>query len=65
MKKLAMALVFTLLVGAGSVFASARQNANTAPSANAPATGRHHRRHHRRHHGRMRRHHRRAANTNS
>jgi hypothetical protein len=64
MKKLAMALVFTTLVGAGSVFASARQNANSAPSANAPAPGRHHRRH-RRHHRRMRRHHRRAANTNS
>lgn len=66
MKKLAIALIFTVLLGLVPAFASSAQNANTAP---APMPGRHHRRHHRRHHMRHhRRHHRRAArggNTNS
>jgi hypothetical protein len=70
MKKLAIALVFTLLLGVGSVFASARQNTNSSTMGNTNAggsTGM--RRHHRRHRGHMRRHHRRgrkkAANTNT
>jgi len=71
MKKLAIALVFTLLL-VGSVFASPRQNANTAPAGNMNAGGGMGRRHHRRHHRRARRHHRRhgrrmgrAANANT
>jgi hypothetical protein len=67
MKKLAIALIFTVLLGIVPAFASPVQNANTAP---APSTGRRHRRHHRRHMRRHhRRHHRRAGrmhgNTNS
>ena len=68
MKKLAIALIFTVLLGIVPAFASPVQNANTAP---APSMGRrHHRRHHRRHMRRHhRRHHRRAerthGNTNS
>ncbi|HYY95337.1 MAG TPA: hypothetical protein VE713_12530 [Pyrinomonadaceae bacterium] len=71
MKKLAIALIFTLLLGIAPVFASSAQNTNTAPT-NTGSMGRHGRRHHRRHHRRARRHHRRhhrraarGGNTNS
>lgn len=65
MRKLAIALIFAVLLGIVPAFASPVQDNSNAP---APM-GRHHRRHHRRHHMRHhRRHHRRArthGNTNS
>lgn len=70
MKKLAIALIFTLLLGIAPVFASPAQNSNTAPTntGSMGTHGRRHRRHHRRARRHHRRHHRRAArggNTNS